>query len=283
MLPLWRNALQLLISPDGAEAFLRSPWGRTVDQQTLRFSQPDVSLEQRYAELTEWFDLHPQWHDCRCHVVLSHHWVNFLLQPWVSGLSRDDIHALATAAYLEQFGPEASDWVVRVDDAKPGHSALCAAISSGHLTQWQAMASRFNLKLRSLLPSVVAILNQHHASVAHGSIVFAICAGPRWQTVWLQEGQCRYVQTLVCAHGEEATALEAFVQRLAWQTNQTIDKVYCVSERASTNVVFNDARFENLPAQSLKTKNKATSQKTSAENLGNTGESRLVAWGECLR
>lgn len=273
MLPLWRNSVQILISPEGAEVFLRSPWGRTVDQQSLRFSQPDVSFEQGYAELTNWFALHPQWHDSRCHVVLSHHWVNFLLQPWVSGLSRDDIHALATTAYWEQFGPEASDWVVCVDDARPGHSALCAAIPRAHLTQWQAMASRFNLKVHSLQPSVVAILNQHHASVAHGSIVLAICAGTHWQTVWLQEGQCRYVQTLVCTLGDEARALEAFVQRLAWQTNQTIDKVYCVSECASTNVVFNDARFENLPAPL---------QKTSAENLGNTSVNRLVAWGDCL-
>lgn len=288
MLPLWRKRVQLLLSPQGADIIIRSPFGRIRYQQSLTFSlgierNSTRSLDSIYHELTDWFASNPTWHQGDLDIVLSHHWVHLLLQPSVAGLSSKETHAMALSAFVEQFGLEATDWQVRVDHVKPGQMALCAALQGLHLNLIQAFAAQFGFKLRSIQPSMVAVVNQHKAKFSNNSVVIAMLAGHYWQTLWMQAGQCRYVQTLTYEAGQEAISLESFVNRLAWQTSQTIDLVYCLSEHVTTSVDFSDQRFQHIQIQNRFAQpskgNQQDSQRMSQTDQGMP----LVSWLECLQ
>lgn len=288
MLPLWHKRVQLLFSPQGAAIRVRSPVGRLLYQQSFNFT---LGLERNslshlasiYQDLTDWFASNPSWHHGNLDVVLSQHWVHLLLQPSLLGLSIKEANALALAAFQEQYGLEAMDWHVRVDHVKPGQPALCAALHAAHLSYIEAFSSRFRMRLRSIQPSLVAVVNQHQARFSKDSVVIAILVGQYWQTIWLQAGQYRYVQSLTCEGGQEAKALESFVNRIAWQTNQAIDHVYCLSEDETTSVDFSDQRYQHLPSQHrFAQSNKVNLNNPLNESHANRGD-HLVNWLECLQ
>jgi hypothetical protein len=108
-------------------------------------------------------------------VVLSNHFVRYLVVPWnatVAGTREEE--ALAAARFQQVYGEIARTWAVRISPAKPGSAMLAAAAENGLVDAVAALFAGSRLRLRSVQPALMAACNLLAASVpANAWVAFA--------------------------------------------------------------------------------------------------------------
>jgi len=127
-------------------------------------------------------------------VVLSNHFVRYLLIPWNDEIaSREEFDNYARACFENVFGPGAQSWEVRVAPGKAGTPRLGCAIDRELLGALRHTAGTSALKLISIQPYLMAAYNRLSWHFARGDFVFLLveqgracllsALGERWQSV----------------------------------------------------------------------------------------------------
>lgn len=96
----------------------------------------------------------------RVRVVLSNHFVQYLLQPWREDLKdADEEAAFARHAFVEVYGQAAIGWSVQVAQMPPEYERVTAAVPSELLQLLGAETERAGAQLVSVSPYFIAAFN----------------------------------------------------------------------------------------------------------------------------
>jgi hypothetical protein len=104
---------------------------------------------------------HPNIDAADATVILSSHFVRYLLLPWNPGLvTVQEELAFARARFLQAFGEAAQAWVLKLSPGRPGVPGIACALDRPLLEAVTALIAGSPLRLRSVQPSLMAVCNE---------------------------------------------------------------------------------------------------------------------------
>jgi hypothetical protein len=104
---------------------------------------------------------HPNIGPADATVVLSNHFVRYLVLAWNPGLATpQEEEAFARARFVHAFGETAHDWVLRISTARPGMPSVASAIEPAFMQALTGQLDGSPLRLRSMQPSLMAVCNE---------------------------------------------------------------------------------------------------------------------------
>lgn len=127
-------------------------------------------------------------------LVLSNHFVRYLLLPWNDQITtREEFDNYARACFDNVFGAAAQAWEIRVSPGRPGAPRLASAVDRELLAALRLSAAQSRLRLVSIQPYLMAAYNRLGRHFRGGDFVFALIergrtcllttAGRRWHSV----------------------------------------------------------------------------------------------------
>lgn len=94
-------------------------------------------------------------------IVLSNHFVRYMLVPWSARIaSVEEFRNYAAAAFEEVYGETAAAWEVCFSPDRAGLPRLAAAVDRALLESVRAAAGRSRLRLKSVQPYLMAAYNR---------------------------------------------------------------------------------------------------------------------------
>lgn len=126
-------------------------------------------------------------------VLLSNHFVRYLVVPWSSGLSRrDERLGLARHLFRQTFGEAAAGWSIQLASAGYGQAALASAVDDELLVALRAAFAQSKLECRNVQPLFAIAFNRFRAQIGDdacltvlepGRLCCAIVRQGQWQSV----------------------------------------------------------------------------------------------------
>lgn len=107
-------------------------------------------------------------------VILADEWLRYIIVPWREGL-RNDADRLAYAHFRanEVYGEPMEDWHLQCADAPPGRPTIAAGVPRALLADIQALVDAKGMRLNSVQPAWMTIVNRYRRAVAHEAFWFA--------------------------------------------------------------------------------------------------------------
>lgn len=106
---------------------------------------------------------HPNIEAADATIVLSNHFVRYLLLPWNPDLvTTEEELAFVRARFVQVFGERAQDWVLKLSHARPGGPGVACALDRPLLELVTALIVGSPLRLRSLQPTLMAVCNERN-------------------------------------------------------------------------------------------------------------------------
>jgi hypothetical protein len=127
-------------------------------------------------------------------VILSNHFVRYMLVPWNELFSRNS-EQLSYVQHLfsETYGNLSSSYELRLSPSAPGRPRIASAVESTLIERVRETTSKAGLQLRSIQPYLMNAFNEHrHAAakaggwfitVENGMLGITGIANKRWQLV----------------------------------------------------------------------------------------------------
>jgi hypothetical protein len=107
-------------------------------------------------------------------VVLSNHWVRYLVLPWHAELTgADELAQFARVRFEQTYGAAAAGWTIRTGDGGWGAPHVACAIDTALVTELQRHLTAHGLRLRSLQPLLMAACNDQRRALG-GERAFAV-------------------------------------------------------------------------------------------------------------
>ncbi len=163
MSPSWRERVTITLSPRQVTMarYARGLRFALKDHKVLACPEAvDGENWQPAVEALRDALTHPNVEAADATVVLSNHFVRYLLLPWNPDLvTAQEELAFARARYLQAFGEAAQTWVLKVSHGRPGAPGVACALDRPLLEAVTALIAGSPLRLRSLQPSLMAVCN----------------------------------------------------------------------------------------------------------------------------
>ena len=145
-------------------------------------------------------------------VVLSNHFVRYLLVPWSPHIaSAEELRDYAAAMFEQIHGDVSSQWDVTVSAERAGAPRLAAAVDRSLLAAIRTAVAPTRLRLASVQPYLMAAYNRVARAHTGKDFVFMLLEAGRACILAAQGGQWCYVST--AAAPEPAPALSSLLAR----------------------------------------------------------------------
>lgn len=145
-------------------------------------------------------------------VVLSNHFVRYLLIPWNAQIaSEEEFRNYAAATFEEVYGEASVEWEVCVSAERPGSPRLAAAIDRALLAAINTAVASTRLRLTSVQPYLMAAYNRMVRPRHEKDFVFMLAEAGRVCILAAQGGKWRHVSAM--AEPREPAALSALLAR----------------------------------------------------------------------
>lgn len=173
--PAWRGSRPLLAATADCKA------DESGNDDVPAWSSPLTTLRETLRD--------PQWSGTTATVVLSDHFVRYLLVPWDEQLVTDEEQlAMVRHAFLSAYGTTAEAWSFRWDAPPPPAPRLACAIDSGLLSGLRETFADASLALVSIQPRLMASFNTHHRELpSRGDYWFLAEESGRICLAWLHD------------------------------------------------------------------------------------------------
>ena len=131
------------------------------------------------------------------HVVLSNHFVRYLLVPWNEALLGEaERLAYASRAFHDIYGDSATAWDVRLSNDRYGAPAIASAVDKALLDALSGTLSSRSLQLHSVQPYFMSAFNRYQSQLGNrGAFVLAepgkLVVGTYDQDQWRWIGTAR--------------------------------------------------------------------------------------------
>ncbi len=170
MSPLWRERVSIIFAPQRVTLVRHARGRKSAARERKSIDCAPVADGPAWRAPLEGLRealSHPNTGAADAGVVLSNHFVRYLVLPWNPALAggREEL-AFAAARFQQVYGEAARAWSVRLSPGKPGASSLAAAVEKSLLDAIAALLENSPLRLRSLQPALMAACNARARSVA---------------------------------------------------------------------------------------------------------------------
>ncbi|MBI5314684.1 MAG: hypothetical protein HZB34_01780 [Nitrospirae bacterium] len=206
MLPLWADQVSIFLGPDRLLVGHRPRGLRPAPMTTITVpvsgsSEGSAGWESAAAALESHLKANPQWRGASLRIILSNHFVRYVLVPWSDDLSNEKEHlVLARRHFAVTHGPVAKNWAIRMSLNRPGESHVASALDESLVTRVSLAAAASHMKLLSVEPLLMASFNrwQQHfreevqwfVTVESGMLCGALLGRDRWVALrrWRTQG-----------------------------------------------------------------------------------------------
>jgi len=158
--PWWRNRIVAEICPRmvSLRRWSRGPFAKEAAPERIEIVDAPGAREWRPAleRLAQLLEMQP-WRGADLDVALAGSLTRCLMLPSMNNLSGEDAQAYARYQFADVYGEAAAGaWEICVSRAAPGAPRVALAAERTLLDELRALASRFNLRLRSVQPTLAA-------------------------------------------------------------------------------------------------------------------------------
>lgn len=211
---LRRNELCIELSPQQIDLTSRRNGWRGVNAQQLALPCVPTGPIPWTAPLAvvENFLKQQPWSSGNVTVILSNHFVRYMLIPWSEMLLRsDEQQTYLQHLFTDTYGEIAARYALRLSPAAPGMERIASAIDITLLDQLRATVADAGLRLDSIQPWLMHKFNKHrHQATREGGWFVTVEHGVMG-VIGMANGAWRLVRTLRCTpHWQQElhTALE---------------------------------------------------------------------------
>ncbi len=203
MSPLSRNELSIVFSPGsvallstGRKLTLRGAEHRTFDRVVIHPAGEGDALWGGALEALG--PVLPRFaaRGMQASVVLSNHFVQYLLVPWCDNLSDDEEIAHARHCFKEMYGDAADGWDVRVSPNSIGAPAMASAVDTRLLDELRGMLQGAGLNVASIRPHLMVAFNCCSQAFHGRNTWFALLEPGNLCLAFLQEGKFSWMRKI---------------------------------------------------------------------------------------
>lgn len=133
---------------------------------------------------------HPNLRRAEATVILSDHFVRYLLIPWSASLVTDEEQlAFARMRFVQVYGEAAQNWMLRLSCGAAGSAQVAAAIERPLIDALTALLANSPLALRSIQPQLMSAFNSARKAIGRdawlaiaepGRVLLGLLRGGRW-------------------------------------------------------------------------------------------------------
>jgi hypothetical protein len=129
-------------------------------------------------------------------VVLSNHFVRYVLVPWSDALNgADEELAFARHCFAKVYGDAAAGWEVRVSDDKPGAPRVASAVDRQLVESLRSAFEQSDLALRSVQPFLMISFNRWRGEFRQRDAWFIIAERGRYCCAAIEKQEWRNVRS----------------------------------------------------------------------------------------
>lgn len=214
MSPSWRERVTISLSPTQVTMVRYSRGLHPALKDRKALACPLPSGGENWRPVVEALGdalTHPNIAAADATVVLSSHFVRYLLLPWNADLvTTQEELAFARARFVQAFGDAAQSWVLKLSPARPGAPGVACALDRLLLETLTALIAGSPLHLRSVQPSLMAVCNERRKMLA-GDAWIAIAESGRMLLGALRAGEWVSVRGRPL-HGDSVVLAEVIEQ-----------------------------------------------------------------------
>jgi len=179
---------KLSLSGVKREVTAKQSIARNADIESLDW---DWALQEMDTLLTRYEDVHPN-----VVVVLSNHFVHYVLVPW-SNLVSSDEEQIAHARHCFQiaYGVASSTWELRLNSSSVGSAQLASAVDEKLLMACKEIIKRHGLQLTSVQPYLMSAFNRFKHQIQRTDAWLALVEPGSICLAQLQEGEWKRLRT----------------------------------------------------------------------------------------
>lgn len=191
--PRWRRGAPFSFAEVFAGDGVAAPWQAAVDALGKFLASPEAGSG-------------------ALDVVLSNHFVRYLLMPWSPQIaSAEEFRHCAAAMFEDIHGDVAAEWDVTVSAERAGAPRVAAAVDRPLLAAIRAAVAPSRLRLASVQPYLMAAYNRVARAHTGKDFVFMLLEARRACILAAQGGKWCYLST--AAAPEPAQALSSLLAR----------------------------------------------------------------------
>jgi hypothetical protein len=161
VLPLWRDKVRFVLCKDRL-IVLHYQSGRRphiLSKQVFPYTGQETGWQPLLALLDSVLK-GKEWKAADAMVVLSNHFVRFLVLPWNEAiLSGAEKMALVQHRFDEVYGEASADWDFRLSEGSFGAASIACAIPQKLLSQLKAIFENSSLRLKLVQPYLMTAFN----------------------------------------------------------------------------------------------------------------------------
>ncbi len=161
----------------------------------------------------------------RLKVVLSSHWVRFLVLPWNPQIaSPDELAAYARASFERAHDEAARRWEIRVDEARAGYGRMACAIDRELLLGVTTVAAEAGCRLVGVQPYLMHAFNPLASPLGRQRFLFVLAEPERVTLAAADRGGWTSVRNCPVAASEERLTglIERELQLLGGEAPRTV-------------------------------------------------------------
>lgn len=98
-------------------------------------------------------------HNAQANVILSNHFVHYVLVPWCENLDNEEEQAYAVHCFKEVYGDAVDGWEIRISPNSAGLPALASAVDGALLGRLRGLLEEQGLVVKSIQPHLMLAFN----------------------------------------------------------------------------------------------------------------------------
>jgi hypothetical protein len=204
VLRLWRDQVRIALCPDRVitvhcKAGLRP---RIVAKQAHKYFGAEKGWPAVLPVLQAALD-NPDWQNADATLIVSNHFVHFLLLPWNDVFLTDaEKLSLLRHRFAEVYGEASATWELRLDEGSFGSPSLASAMDQDLLGQLKSIFNASPLRLKSVQPYLMTAFNVCRRELSDGAAWFVLAEhgvfsvgllhNGQWQSIRLRRAESRW-------------------------------------------------------------------------------------------
>ncbi|HTN94275.1 MAG TPA: hypothetical protein VMJ33_06835 [Gallionella sp.] len=253
MLRLLRDRVCIALCPDRLIAVHYRPGlrPRIVDKTVQHtYSSPETGWQATLTLLKATLN-NPAWKDADATLILSNHFVHFLLLPWNDvALTEEEKLSLLQLRFAEVYGEASATWELRLNEGSFGSPSLASAVDQGLLEQLKNIFDESTLRLKSIQPNLMAAFNRCYRKLGKDPAWLVVaeqgvfCVGllreGEWQSIRLRRIEGEWFDEAMLVLEREMLLAEEQYER---------SKVYLYAPEMPVTAPIKRGALEILPLQ----------------------------------
>lgn len=199
MLPLWRDQLKIILSPDKLilTRFAKGLRPQISEEKSISLTAIQNPSWQSAIEALPELIAPYQDKSADVTVVLSNHFVRYQVLPWNEQIkNRHEELAFARIGFEKTYGDIATQWDIRVSDEGYGQARLATAIDQELSQKIISCLNQTKLRLISIQPYLMVIFSHRRNHIKDKDYLLGIQEAGKLCLISVQNGQWHDVQSV---------------------------------------------------------------------------------------